>query len=410
MKTNRIECNLCGSNSYDTIYKSKTAAKTSDEKYRISEADIQKPSRLFRCNSCGLTFADQDRDVRYYMSQYADMIDREYLEEERGRRQASVRILKRIERHKRQGKILDIGCANGFLLDEARRRKWDAYGVEVSKWAVGYAREKFNLNVTMGTLRKAAFADGTFDVIVLLDVLEHLTDPKYTLIEIRRILKNDGVLYISTPDISSVMSRMLRAKWWGINKFHLYYFSKKTLEKMLDASGFKVKKYHPHIRVFSAKYWVKRFKIHSKFLYKMLDFLSRIGNLGKVQLKINLRDQIEAVAVKARKLDYLVSSASAKREKTVKTDMKAVVVLPAYNAEKTLKKTVDDIPKDVIDKIILVDDNSTDRTVEIAESLGLIVVRHKKNMGLRRESEDVLQTGAGGRGGYRDNGTSGLPV
>jgi len=398
VKAKKIECNLCGSNSYDTIYKSKIPEKPHDEKYLISESDVQKPSRLFRCNSCGLIFADQDRGIRYYMSQYAGMIDREYLEEEKGRRLASVKILKRIEKNKRQGKILDIGCANGFFLDEARRKKWDTCGVEVSKWAVKYAREKLNLNITKGALRNTEFPDNSFDVIVMLNVLEHLPDPKFTLIEIRRILKNDGILYISTHDISSVMSKKLRAKWWGINRFYLYYFSKKTLEKMLDASGFKIKRYNPHIRIFSINYWVKRLKVHNRLLSKILDFISRIGNLGKMQLKINLHDQLEVTAVKAKKLDYLVSSTEAKKKKALKSDMKVMVVLPAYNAEKTLKKTVDDIPKDIVNKIILVDDNSKDRTVEIAKELGLEVVQHKKNMGYGANQKTcykkVLEEGA----------------
>lgn len=61
--------------------------------------------------------------------------------------------------------------------------------------------------------------------------------------------------------------------------------------------------------------------------------------------------------------------------------MKVFVVLPAYNAEKTLKKTFDDIPKGAVDKIILVDDNSRDKTIEVASSLGIEVHQHKKNMG-----------------------------
>lgn len=61
--------------------------------------------------------------------------------------------------------------------------------------------------------------------------------------------------------------------------------------------------------------------------------------------------------------------------------MKTIVVLPAYNAEKTLKKTFDDIPKDKVDKIILVDDNSKDRTVEVAEGLGITVYKHERNTG-----------------------------
>ncbi|MDO8733650.1 MAG: glycosyltransferase, partial [Elusimicrobiota bacterium] len=60
---------------------------------------------------------------------------------------------------------------------------------------------------------------------------------------------------------------------------------------------------------------------------------------------------------------------------------KIVVVMPAYNAEKTVEKTYRDIPKHIVDDIILVDDNSSDKTVEIAKSLGLKTIIHKKNMG-----------------------------
>ncbi|MDD5687983.1 MAG: glycosyltransferase family 2 protein [Elusimicrobia bacterium] len=60
---------------------------------------------------------------------------------------------------------------------------------------------------------------------------------------------------------------------------------------------------------------------------------------------------------------------------------KVIVVMPAYNAEKTLRKTYMDIPKGVVDDIILVDDASKDKTVEIAKSLGIKTISHEKNMG-----------------------------
>jgi glycosyltransferase involved in cell wall biosynthesis len=60
---------------------------------------------------------------------------------------------------------------------------------------------------------------------------------------------------------------------------------------------------------------------------------------------------------------------------------KVIVVLPAYQAEKTLEKTINDIPLSVVDEIILVDDKSNDRTVEIAKKFNLIVEQHPKNLG-----------------------------
>lgn len=78
---------------------------------------------------------------------------------------------------------------------------------------------------------------------------------------------------------------------------------------------------------------------------------------------------------------------------------KVIVVLPAYNAEKTLEKTVRDIPRDVVDEIILVDDSSSDKTVEIASRLGLEYFSHPKNKGYGANQKTcytlALQHGAG---------------
>ena len=62
-------------------------------------------------------------------------------------------------------------------------------------------------------------------------------------------------------------------------------------------------------------------------------------------------------------------------------EKKIVVVMPAYNAELTLEKTYDDIPKGLIDEVVLCDDESKDRTIDIAKKLGLTVLVHDKNKG-----------------------------
>ena len=84
MTSKRVICNLCNSGNRELIYKKKTEnlKKPIKDDYLISEADSQKPKRLFKCSSCGMIFAQQDRNVAYYVDKYTDMVDTEYVQEE----------------------------------------------------------------------------------------------------------------------------------------------------------------------------------------------------------------------------------------------------------------------------------------------------------------------------------------
>lgn len=84
---------------------------------------------------------------------------------------------------------------------------------------------------------------------------------------------------------------------------------------------------------------------------------------------------------KKRTLEIIRQEEKVNRGNQVNRKMKTIVVLPAYNAAKTLELTVADIPKDIVDEIILVDDASIDDTVKVAKQLGLKVFEHKKNEG-----------------------------
>ncbi len=381
----QIKCNLCGGSGYYLVHRQKRSFKTKPlspsgaNSYTISESELEKPDKIVRCMTCGLVYAVPKESTSRLVEDYVEMVDPEYLKEEKGRRAQGRIILSRIHRFKKHGKILDIGCGPGFFLDEAKRQGWEAQGVDLSGWAKNYAKENFNIEVFRGPLAEAVFPDRSFDVIVMNDVIEHLEDPKSALKEIRRVLKNDGVLYISTPDIDSFLSRLLRAKWWGINKYHLFYFSRKTLEEMFRDTGFKSLRYSSYPRIFSLNYWAKRLRAYPRFISAPLELLSRIGNLGESPLKIVLHDQIGVVAKKIQRLDSVITGGDRKEAPLKK--QKVIAVLPAYNAEKTLERTVADIPRDVVDEIILVDDASKDNTVAIAKKLGLTVFQHKKNRG-----------------------------
>jgi SAM-dependent methyltransferase len=304
------------------------------------------------------------------------------VKEEAGRRTTARLILRKLRKYKRgQSRLLEIGCGAGFLLEEAKKQGWDVYGVEPSKWAADYAKDKLGVKVVNGTLLDTNFSLGYFDVVILSDAIEHLIDPKGILIQIRPLLSPQGMLYISTPNIESLVSSLLKAKWWGFNQFHLYYFTKDTLRQMLDASGFGVVRWGSFCRTFSFDYWLRKLEGHDRRLFNFINFFIRGKLLRGRLVSLNMGDQMEVLAKRQRKMVYLSELERREDAKERSEKMQVFVVLPAYNAASTLRETIKDIPKDIVDKIILVDDASTDNTVEVARQLGLTVFQHEKNKG-----------------------------
>ena len=289
------KCNICSSARSKTLYKSGKPFQKED-KYLITEVIPKIPQEILRCLDCGLIYAKPERGPEELASFYINMADEEYKNEEVGRRISAKNVLSKLRKFGKSSRLLDIGCATGFLLDEARKDGWEVHGVELSKWCVEYAKEKLGLDIFCGTLKNAPFGDSFFDAVILNDVIEHLPDPKNTLIEIRRVLKKDGIVCINTPDIDSLLSKMLKARWWGINQAHLFYFTKETLTKMLTSAGFVPIKFTRHPRTFSFNYWVARFKNYSTLMYNVLKFLAEHTPLKTLHLTINTADQIEVYA------------------------------------------------------------------------------------------------------------------
>jgi len=288
-------CNLCGRDDYRILYKrtvSQEEEKQSDN-YRITSNYVYKFGQVVKCSHCGLVYVNPRVKEKEIESIYHDMADEEYNNEMEHRKITFKKALKRIGALKKCGKILDVGCATGLLLDVARERGWDVYGVEISKWAVDCARNKFGLkNIFQGHLKEARLPSGYFDVVVLNDIIEHLTDPGETLAEIRRVLKPDGIICITTPDMDSFLSHLTRSRWWSIMIAHLYYFSRHTLSDMLAKSGFEVIRISTYGRVFSLRYLIVRLKNYSKPLFLFLNFVARRFKLSGKLIYVNFGDQM----------------------------------------------------------------------------------------------------------------------
>jgi 2-polyprenyl-3-methyl-5-hydroxy-6-metoxy-1,4-benzoquinol methylase len=140
------------------------------------------------------------------------------------------------------GRVLDVGCGRGELLQEFRRRGWEVQGTELSEQAASHARQTLNIPVTIGSLETIHFPANHFDAVTLWHVLEHVENPRALLAEINRILKPDGVLLVSVPNFGSLEARVSKDKWFHLDiPRHVTHFSDATLEEALNEIGLDVR-------------------------------------------------------------------------------------------------------------------------------------------------------------------------
>ncbi len=143
------------------------------------------------------------------------------------------------------GRILDVGCGLGFLLSGINK-EWQRIGVELSEFAADIA-SKWG-TVFRGTLEEASFDSKSFDVVVLHHVIEHVPNPESLIIEIRRILKPDGMLILGTPNFDCGCARLFGGNFRLLNdKSHITLFSEESLRRFLRDYGFSVQHVdHPY--------------------------------------------------------------------------------------------------------------------------------------------------------------------
>jgi SAM-dependent methyltransferase len=231
--------------------------------------------KLYRCKQCGFVAQYPGPGTSTIITDYEDAYSLDFLNKGHEfmypeRRNAFQDILNRIIKIKSGSRILDVGCGDGHFLYLCSKKGFDLYGVEDSKELSSYAAQKTGAKIVKGLYDRDMFPENHFDVITLIQVLEHIPDPMSALEIAKYHLRENGILVIEVPSIYA--PHFIAYELTGIKKFvkpptgviysHYGYFSPKSLTTLTERCGFK-----------------KLSVTTGRWQYK---YTGQLGNVGKV--------------------------------------------------------------------------------------------------------------------------------
>lgn len=189
---------------------------------------------LRRCKSCSLVFvanAAVDEDLyAYYERRVGLGKDELYIPLTTARLRA---VLDRLAPMVPGRRLLDVGCGEGQLIDAAVAGGWDPLGIDLSPAAVEIA-QSFGLPCQVVDLYSDDLEFGSFDVVTMIEVLEHIPDPGPFLARAADLLRPGGLLYLTTPNLRSLGRHLLGASWPPLSPEHVVYFSPRSLRRLVS--------------------------------------------------------------------------------------------------------------------------------------------------------------------------------
>jgi len=223
-----VRCNLCGSDKYKILGKKNS--------YQIVSC------------ACGLVYVNPQPSEELIKNSYNEQYFKDdynlgkgsskYLENEDVSKWLLLDLLEKIAPKK--GKLLDIGCAVGYLLKAAEERGWQIDGVEISEFARRLAEQRLNKKI-FTSLKDPEIKVDSYEAVTASEVIEHVSDPASFLKSIYPCLKENGILIVTTPNLKNAEIYQTILDWECIiPPTHLYHFNKQTITKMLEQNGFKV--------------------------------------------------------------------------------------------------------------------------------------------------------------------------
>lgn len=206
---------------------------------------------LVRCNACALAYianppsAEELKRIYSAESNYHVQLHDPASAAWRGFEELAQKHMGFVRRQIGTGRVLDVGCSAGHFLAAARAQGFEVEGAEFSADSARVARDHFGLTVTEGSVHQVAAAPGSFDLVTMFDVIEHVPDPAADIAAVWQLVKPGGWFVLSTPNIDGLFPRLSLPLAKALGHWphpepphHLYQFSVKTLAAMLKKGGF----------------------------------------------------------------------------------------------------------------------------------------------------------------------------
>lgn len=290
-----IACPICSGSSYEVVRPSRYPQfVTADDLARLYSASSHAilMDQVVRCKSCGLQYVNPRPKSELIIDGYAAAEDHTFVAQNPQRIDTFGKALRQIFGKLGQSggngrTLLDIGSAGGAFLVAARDFGFKPVGVEPSRWMADYGRRTYNVDIRDGILTDGMFPDASFDVISILDVIEHVPDPHSLIQLMHRLLKPDGYLLLSYPDAGSIAAKLLGERWPFWLSVHLLYYDRKTIAEQLRRGGFQTMLYQPLNPSLPFSYILNRAGEYFSVFHSLAGLTDKIG-VGGIPIAYNM--------------------------------------------------------------------------------------------------------------------------
>ncbi len=198
--------------------------------------DLSNPGCLYHCGICNLYFRHPFFSSNELAEAYGQISETNWSYRER--RNDYRLAFEAIFQLKKSGRILDIGCYRGDFL-QLFPDSFSRYGIEPSKAAAKMAKEK-GVRIVGKTLEEFESGNTRFDIITLIDVLEHLPSPFQALSKLAPFLNRNGILLFSTGNTDALPWRLMRQDYWYYSTEHVSFFNPKWFRWAARQLGFRL--------------------------------------------------------------------------------------------------------------------------------------------------------------------------